>query len=100
MVKHINSKSEFIDATAKGTVLVDFFANWCGPCKMLAPVLEQFAKETPDVEVVKVDVDAVGDVAKEYGIFSIPTLILFKEGKATDKQVGFMNINQLKEFAK
>lgn len=100
MLKHANSKEEFIDATATGTVLVDFYANWCGPCKMLAPVLEQFANEVPEVEVVKVDVDGVPEVAKEYGIFSIPTLILFKEGTATDKQVGFMNINQLKTFAK
>lgn len=100
MIKHINTKEEFIDETASGTVLVDFFANWCGPCKMLAPVLEQFANEMPDVKVVKVDVDAVSDIAKEYGIISIPTLILFKEGEAHDKQVGFMNINQLKAFAK
>lgn len=100
MVKHIDSKSDFIQATSNGTVLVDFFANWCGPCKMLAPVLEQFAAETPDIEVIKVDVDAAGDIAKEYGIFSIPTLILFKDGTATDKQVGFMNINQLKAFVK
>lgn len=100
MLKHIKSKEEFIDATATGTVLVDFYANWCGPCKMLAPVLEQFANEVPEIEVLKVDVDAVQEIAKEYGIFSIPTLILFKDGKATDKQVGFMNINQLKTFAK
>lgn len=100
MIKHINNKSDFVDATATGTVLVDFYANWCGPCKMLAPVLEQFANEMPNVQVVKVDVDAVSDVAKEFGIISIPTLILCKEGEIVDKQVGFMNINQLKTFVK
>lgn len=100
MIKHINNKSEFVDATASGTVLVDFYANWCGPCKMLAPVLEQFANDMPDVQVVKVDVDVVSDVAKEFGIVSIPTLILCKEGEIIDKQTGFMNLNQLKAFVK
>ena len=100
MIKHINNKSDFVDATASGTVLVDFYANWCGPCKMLAPVLEQFANDMPDVQVVKVDVDVVSDVAKEFGVVSIPTLILCKEGEIVDKQVGFMNINQLKAFVK
>ena len=96
----MNNKSDFVDATASGTVLVDFYANWCGPCKMLAPVLEQFANDMPDVQVVKVDVDVVSDVAKEFGVVSIPTLILCKEGEIVDKQVGFMNINQLKAFVK
>ena len=100
MLKHIASKEEFIDNTANGTVLVDFFANWCGPCKMLAPLLEQLASEMPEINILKIDVDSVPDVAKEYGIISIPTLILLKEGKAVDKQVGFMNINQLKSFVK
>ncbi len=100
MIKHINNKSDFVDATASGTVLVDFYANWCGPCKMLAPVLEQFANDMPDVQVIKVDVDVVSDVAKEFGVVSIPTLILCKEGEIVDKQVGFMNINQLKAFVK
>ncbi len=100
MIKHINNKSDFVDATASGTVLVDFYANWCGPCKMLAPVLEQFANDMPDVQVVKVDVDVVSDVAKEFGVVSIPTLILCQEGEIVDKQVGFMNINQLKTFVK
>ncbi len=67
---------------------------------MFAPVLEQFANDMPDVQVVKVDVDVVSDVAKEFGVVSIPTLILCKEGEIVDKQVGFMNINQLKAFVK
>ncbi len=100
MLKHIENKEEFINAISSGTVLVDFYADWCGPCKMLAPILEQFAKEAENVEVLKVNVDQVSDVAKDYGIMSIPTLILFKDGEETDKQVGVMNINQLKAFVK
>ncbi len=100
MLKHISNKDEFISNTANGTVLVDFFANWCGPCKMLAPVLEKLADEMPEIDILKIDVDAVADVAKDYGIMSIPTLILFKEGVETDKQVGYMNLDQLKSFVK
>ena len=100
MLKHISNKDEFIINTANGTVLVDFFANWCGPCKMLAPVLEKLADEMPEIDILKIDVDAVADVAKDYGIMSIPTLILFKEGVETDKQVGYMNLDQLKSFVK
>ncbi len=100
MLKHIENKEEFINSISSGTVLVDFYADWCGPCKMLAPILEQFAKEAENVEVLKVNVDQVSDVAKDYGIMSIPTLILFKNGEEKDKQVGVMNINQLKAFVK
>lgn len=98
MLNHINSKEEFEQKIANGTVLVDFFATWCGPCKMLTPVLEQLANEMPEIEILKIDVDQVSDVAKEYGIMSIPTLILFKDGVKQNTQVGFMNINQLKSF--
>ncbi len=67
---------------------------------MLAPVLEKLADEMPEIDILKIDVDAVPDVAKDYGIMSIPTLILFKEGVETDKQVGYMNLDQLKSFVK
>ena len=100
MLTHINNKEEFEQKIANGTVLVDFFATWCGPCKMLAPVLEQLANEMPEIEILKIDVDQVSDVAKEYGIMSIPTLILFKDGVKQNTQEGFMNINQLKSFVK
>lgn len=62
-------------------MLVDFYAEWCGPCKQLAPVLEELARETPEAKIVKVDVDEASNVASRYGVNSIPTLILFREGK-------------------
>ncbi|WMJ23279.1 thioredoxin [Paludicola sp. MB14-C6] len=70
-------------------VLVDFYADWCGPCKMLAPIMDEIAKEyASTVKVVKLNIDEVTDVASEYGVMSIPTLILFKNGKAENQLVG------------
>ena len=83
-MKIINS-TQFDEVTSEGIVVVDFFANWCGPCKMLAPVLEEMADEYKQVKFVKVDVDQDVDLARRYGIQSIPNVIFFKDGKA----VGF-----------
>ena len=100
MLKHIKDSAEFNNETAKGKVLVDFFATWCGPCKMLSPILEKVASEHEDLTVLKVDVDEVGDVAAQYGIRSIPTLILFEDGKAVDMKLGFMPEESGLRFAK
>lgn len=88
-----NNFKELIDER----VLVDFYANWCGPCKMLAPVLE---KISDDIKVVKINVDSNGDLAREYGVMSIPCLILFEKGKEIKRNVGFMPEAKLKEFIK
>ena len=69
-------------------VLVDFYADWCGPCKMLAPVVEQIASESDDYEVFKLNVDDASDMAARYGVMSIPTLIVFKNGEAVARSVG------------
>ena len=71
-------------------VLVDFNATWCGPCRMLKPTLDQVAAERPDVKVVGVDIDENMDLAEEYGIFSIPCLVLFKDGAEADRSVGLV----------
>ena len=71
------------------SVFVDFYADWCGPCKMLAPVVEQIAEEVKDVVFVKVNVDTTPDIASRYGIMSIPTLIAFKDGQIAGTSVGF-----------
>lgn len=77
---------------SKKTVLVDFFATWCGPCKMLTPILEEVEKEkTNDVEFCKVDVDQSFDLAKSYGVMSVPTLILFKDGAEVERVIGLKN---------
>ena len=70
-------------------VLVDFFATWCGPCKMIAPVIEQIAAENTAVKVCKVDVDQSPELAERYGVQSIPTLVVIKNGEVTNRAVGF-----------
>ena len=69
-------------------VLIDFWATWCGPCRMLAPVIEEISKEREDIKVGKVDVDEEVELAVRFGIQSIPTVIIFKDGKAVKKAVG------------
>ena len=73
---------------SKGTVLLDFFATWCGPCKMLSPLIDQIAEENPDLVVGKVDVDEEEDLAAEYGVMSVPTLVVLKDGKEVNKSIG------------
>jgi thioredoxin 1 len=77
--------------SAKGVVLVDFWATWCGPCKMIAPIVEQIASENDGkITVGKLDVDMNGQTAMKYGVMSIPTLILFKDGQPVERLVGYM----------
>ena len=98
MIKHIQNEQEFKDSINQGLVLVDFFATWCGPCKMLSPVIEQVEREKPELVVVKVDVDELPGIAADYGIQAIPTLFLLKDGKVVNKGMGYLNKNQLSDF--
>lgn len=89
----------FSEEVAEGLVLVDFWATWCGPCKMIAPVLEELDAEMSDkVKIVKVDVDQNQETAGNYGIMSIPTLLLMKNGETVDKVVGFRPKEALAEL--
>ena len=102
MIIHVNDLNEFNEKISQGRVLVDFFATWCGPCKMLAPILEDVDTkgEAGNLLIVKVDVDEASDIAIRFGIQSIPTLILFENGKAINKALGYMPKPQLLNFLK
>ena len=96
MLKHLQNANEFEKEVQGEAVLVDFFAEWCGPCQMLAPVLEQFAKES-EVKVIKIDVDEVPELARQFRVMSIPTLMLFKDGQMVKQMVGLQSKEELKK---
>ena len=99
MILHIENKQQFDSEVSNGITLVDFFATWCGPCKMLSPVLEGLAASFEGkVKFIKVDVDKVGAVAQQFGIMSIPTLVLIKDGKPVATTMGYMGADDLTQF--
>ena len=75
---------------AEGTVLIDFWATWCGPCRMLSPIVDEVASEHPDVKVGKINVDEQPELAQQFGIMSIPTLLVFKNGEKVQESVGLI----------
>ena len=89
-MQHINNKVEFEQLIQENNnVVIDFYATWCGPCKMLAPIIEQVANEVSHVKIVKVDVDVAGDLAELFGITSIPTVVYIKNQKLELRELGF-----------
>jgi thioredoxin 1 len=98
-VLHSSEKSFANDVLrAEVPVLVDFYADWCGPCRLLAPVLEELAEETQDAKIVKVNIDEDPGLAAEYQITSIPTLLVFDDGQAVGRHVGLASKRQLQDL--
>ena len=93
----INYNGNDFNELIEERVLVDFYANWCGPCKMLGPVLEKVSDE---IKVLKVNVDENQDLARKYGVMSIPCIILFDNGKEVKRNIGFIPENKIREFIK
>ena len=101
MIKHIETQEELRAELAKGDVLLDFFATWCGPCRMLGPVLEGLDdKEDFLVQIIKVDTDEAPELAGAFQVESIPTLFFFSEGKLVRRYSGFLREDQIREFCK
>ena len=88
-----NFKSEVMSSDK--TVLIDFWAEWCGPCRMMSPVVDEIADEVSDVKVCKVNVDEASDLASMFGIESIPTLIVIKNGQTVNKSIGLISKEQV-----
>jgi thioredoxin 1 len=99
MVKQITDK-EFDESIKTGKVLVDFYAEWCGPCKMLSPVVDELSEELNDVTFFKLNVDESDEVVRKYNVMSIPTLLVFENGELKNTSVGFKNKDEIKELLK
>lgn len=96
-MKHLTD-ADFSQNIASGVVLVDFYADWCGPCRMLAPILEQVEKEASGAQIAKVNIDTEQQTASQFQITSVPTMILFKDGKEVGRKVGMVDAAGVKAF--
>ena len=88
---------EFNEKIKEGKVIIDCFANWCGPCRMLSPILEELSSEIENYKFYKLDVDNNEDIARNFGIMSIPTLLVFEDGELKNKIVGLLSKEELKK---
>lgn len=98
-VLHLEKSEDFKNLISEGTVLVDFFATWCRPCQMLGPVLDEVSEEV-DFKIVKVDIDQFPELAGEYQVRSIPTMVKFEAGVAKDVTLGYKSKEEVKDFVK
>ncbi|QMT98468.1 thioredoxin [Mycoplasma tullyi] len=100
-MKHISNKAELEQLLSSNKkVVVDFYADWCGPCKILGPIFEEVSQDNQEWTFVKVNVDQAAELSAEFEIRSIPTVIFFQDGNMTDKRIGFIPKNELKEMLK
>lgn len=97
-VNNENFEKEVLES--EKPVLIDFFADWCGPCKMLSPIVEQIAEENDQIKVVKINIDNEQDLAVKYGIMSIPTLVVIKNGQESSRSVGLISKEEILELIK
>ena len=92
------NKSEYKNIISKGNLVVDFSADWCGPCKMFGPIFEATSEIVKDIQFVKIDVDAVPEAREDFSIQSIPSVVILKDGKEINRKMGFMIQNQFIKF--
>ena len=95
MLKYFTNEMNFDEEIKKGSVIVDFFATWCGPCRMLGNVLEELSKEREDIKILKIDTDEFNELAMRFGVMSIPTILFYKNGEMINKNIGFCDKEKL-----
>lgn len=100
MIKYLESDLAFDNEVKEGLVLVDFYADWCGPCRMFSEIIDEVVKEKENLKILKINIDKFDDISKKYGVMSIPTILLFKEGQKVKENVGFLSLEELEDFIK
>lgn len=98
MLLHVDNIKTFEENLNKGRVLVDFYADWCGPCQMLSPLVEDLSKEDNELTIMKVNVDELPELARKYGISSIPSLIYLVDGEIKNRRIGYIPLRDLKKL--
>ena len=96
MIKHFSENDDLKELIKDGNILVDFYADWCGPCKMLGQTLENIGF----ADVIKINVDAFPDIAKEYGVMSIPALFAYKNNELVNKSIGLISVQEIEDMFK
>lgn len=97
---YLEKEQEFNNLIEDKKVLVDFYATWCGPCQLISPIIEEIAKENENIKVIKIDVDKFPELSRKYGIMSIPTLMVFSEGKEVKKHIGYLDKKGIEDLLK
>ena len=100
MIKELEKEENLEEELNSDIVIIDFFATWCGPCKMLAPILEKYVEENINIKVIKIDVDNFPSLAKQHTIMSVPTLLFYKNKNLIRKEIGFKSINEIDDIVK
>ena len=95
---HIKTALEFDEVIKEDFVIVDFYADWCGPCKVMDEVFQQFEEQHSDIKIVSVDVDRFGSIARNYGVLSVPTIKIFSNGEVIKEKMGLMMLDELISF--
>ncbi len=98
MIVYLKNINDFQNEISTGTTYVDFYADWCNPCRMLGQIFEELDEKNPDLKVLKVNVDTFPELASKYGVYSIPQVNIFKSGQEVDKFIGYRGSQELQEI--
>ena len=98
MIKYLDETDDFNNFIENKTVLVDFYADWCGPCKMIRPILEEISENNNDIKIVSINIEDEEELAERYNVFSIPCLVIFENGEETKRNVGLVSKDDIEKM--